>query len=441
MIDYREELAFAWHVVGLARRGQLTLLAAGVAFYGFISIVPLMLLALGIAASIGGEGLAARLTAAASDVLTPQARQLLTQTIVDETNRTGATIAGIIGLLWGSSRVLRGLDRAFSLVYGTAGSKSLVDTMWDAMIVFVTISIGLALVGALELVIRSVPFVGATVLGPIFVVLGLIVTFLPLYVVFPNANVDIREALPGTVLAAAGWYVLSRTFSLYTDLAAGYALYGALGAVFLVLIWLYAGAVIVVFGAVLNAALATREVDRQLQSPRARQISTGAMTDDATGADEGDGEAETAGPDRNADREPTRERSRASARTHDRADDPEALREEIERLRDRVEEFEASVDERTVRKESLESELKRYVRSRMRRGHAHGWGPYLVLLYGTALAIAAFYFLDDGWAILAMFVVWTSVLGVYLLMVLFGFGLSLLGIPGRVRDRVGEWRS
>lgn len=129
------------------------------------------------------------------------------------------------------------------------------------------------------------------------------------------------------------------------------------------------------------------------------------------------------------------------ARTRDRADDPAALREEIERLRDRIDEVESGVRQRTVRRDELEGDVRRYVRRRVRRGHAHGWGPYLVLLYGTAMTIGAFYFLSGGWAVLAMFVVWTSTLGVYLLMVLFGVGLSLVGVPGRLRDRIGDWRS
>ena len=247
MIDYRQGLKIARDVAILARNEQLTLLAAGVAFYGFISLIPLALLGLGITASIGGEALAEQLTDAVSDVLTPSAQELLAETVLDETGRQSATVFGAVGLLWGASRVLRGIDRAFSEVYGTAGSKSLLDTIWDATIVFVVIGFGLTIVAILEVVIRFVPFVGVSVLGPIFVVVGLIVTFLPLYVIFPESGIDVREALPGTVVAAIGWFVLSRTFSLYTAFATEYAVYGALGAVFLVLIWLYIGAIILVF--------------------------------------------------------------------------------------------------------------------------------------------------------------------------------------------------
>jgi len=94
-----------------------------------------------------------------------------------------------------------------------------------------------------------------------------------------------------------------------------------------------------------------------------------------------------------------------------------------------------------VSKEDLESDLKRYVRSRVRRGKAHGWGPYLVLLYGTAMTIGAFVYLAGLWAILAMVVVWLSTLGLYTLMVLVGLGVNAVGLPGRLADRVRSLRS
>ncbi|WP_255169054.1 YihY/virulence factor BrkB family protein [Natrononativus amylolyticus] len=435
MIDRTTGFELGRRAVRLARTEQLTLLAAGVAYYAFVSLVPLMLLALGIAASIGGDALAMRVSAAASDVLTPSAQQLLADSIADETGQRNATIVGALGLLWGGSRVFRGLDRAFSEIYGTAASKSLLQTFWDAMIVALAITVGLIALGGLEVLVVLVPGLGLSVVGPVLVVLGLIVAFLPLYLIFPDADVGVREAVPGTILAAVGWFALARLFSLYAGVAGSYAFYGALGAVLLVLAWLYVAAILVIFGAVLNAVLAGRDADRQLQSPGPRQLSTEAMTDDATGTDDGVTGCDT------GEEAATGAGGRVSARTADRAQDPEALREEIERLRDRLESFEEDVERRTVQKESLEAELKRYVRSRVRSGHAHGWGPYLVLLYGTAMAIAAFYFLSGGWAILAMFVVWTSTLGVYVLMVLFGAGLSVLGVPGRVRNMIGERRS
>ena len=117
------------------------------------------------------------------------------------------------------------------------------------------------------------------------------------------------------------------------------------------------------------------------------------------------------------------------------APDVAELAAELERLRDALDD----VEDRTVEKPELEAELKRYVRRRRRRGRARGWGPYLVLGYGTALALGAFYYLDGWPAVAAMFVSFTSTLGLYALFLLVGVGLDALGLGGRalsfVRDR------
>ncbi|WP_377076357.1 hypothetical protein [Natronoarchaeum sp. GCM10025703] len=63
------------------------------------------------------------------------------------------------------------------------------------------------------------------------------------------------------------------------------------------------------------------------------------------------------------------------------------------------------------------------------------------MLYGTAMTIGAFVYLNGGWAVAAMLVIWLSTLGLYVLMLLVGVGLNVLGVPGRLRNVIGEWRS
>lgn len=116
------------------------------------------------------------------------------------------------------------------------------------------------------------------------------------------------------------------------------------------------------------------------------------------------------------------------------------LREELDRLRADLEDFETDVEDRTVDRAAVEAELKGYVRRRVHTARARGWGPYLVLLYGTAMTIGAFYYLQGGWAILAMLVIWLSTLGLYVFMVVVGTGLAALGIPGRLWRRIANFR-
>ncbi len=114
--------------------------------------------------------------------------------------------------------------------------------------------------------------------------------------------------------------------------------------------------------------------------------------------------------------------------------------EEFAELRRELERFEEDIEDRTVSGDELEADLKRYVRRRARRGHARGWGPYLVLLYGTIMTLGAFYFLAGVWAILAMVVVWLSTLGLYALMVVVEITTAALGLPGRAFELVRKLR-
>ena len=130
-----------------------------------------------------------------------------------------------------------------------------------------------------------------------------------------------------------------------------------------------------------------------------------------------------------------------SEEVSDLASDLERVERELYAVRGELSRFEKAVEERTVKRPALETELRRYVRARMRRNRARGWGPYLVLLYGTIMTLGAFYFLAGGWAILAMIVVWLSTLGLYVVMIVVGLVFNLLGVPSRLRDAIARRRS
>ena len=118
----------------------------------------------------------------------------------------------------------------------------------------------------------------------------------------------------------------------------------------------------------------------------------------------------------------------------------EYLASELAALQEEVEGLESRVADRTVHRDDIEAELRRYVRARQRRGHATGWGPYLVLLYGVVMTLGAFYYLGGIWAILAMIVVWLSTLGLYVVMAVLSTGISVTRRVAALRGLVGRFR-
>ena len=105
-------------------------------------------------------------------------------------------------------------------------------------------------------------------------------------------------------------------------------------------------------------------------------------------------------------------------------------------LREAFEHLEDDIEDRTVHREEIERELKRYVRWRQRRGYARNWGPYLVMIYGVILTLGAFNYLEGGWAVAAMLIIWLSTLGLYVFMLVTGATFGIISYPiAKLRDR------
>ena len=78
-----------------------------------------------------------------------------------------------------------------------------------------------------------------------------------LYTVAQDKRPPIRTLLPGIALSLVSWLVVSMGFSLYVENFGKYSIiYGALGTVIVLLIWLYMTSFLLILGAEFNAALA-----------------------------------------------------------------------------------------------------------------------------------------------------------------------------------------
>ncbi|CCQ33637.1 ribonuclease BN protein [Halorhabdus tiamatea SARL4B] len=425
-------------ILAQTREARLSFVAAATAYYAFVSIFPLALLVVAVGTLLGGEALAEQIVAGVASVLSPSGQSLLEDAIAGVGGRSEATVIGVVGLLWSGLRVFRGLDTAFATVYDTVEDHSFLEQVRNALLALFALGIGVLAVVASHLLFGRIALPLAGVPDAVALTAALSVALLPLYAVFPDVPVSLRAALPGAITAAVGWTVLSVLFTFYTAHAA-IDVYGVVAGALLFVTWLYFGAQILLLGAVVNAVLLDR--DRQLQlagDPSASHPMTGT---DGTAGD---------GPDDDETEPPDAPDAATDATAVDRDDGADAqggdtpggdAPGEIEELREEIERLEDEIDDRTVHRERVESDLRRYVRRRVRRGHAHGWGPYLVLLYGTAMTLGAFYFLGGGWAVLAMLVIWLSTLGLYALMLLVGVTFKAIGTPGRLLDRLRDWRS
>ena len=265
-------------VVALYRERDIPFLAGSVAYSAFVSLIPLLLLLLIAASVFGSEALRGYVIDVTSRYLAPDTVAVIEQSITRGADRVGFSLLGFVAL-WSVLKVFRTLDKAFSELYSARIDAGIVEQFRDGTIVLGAMTAAVLAMVAVGALIALGPGLlgiaapdGAGSLGGVGsqlplvrvasfpgLVVGLTVAFLPMYYVFPDIEVSLREALPGAVFAAVGWTLLQAAFQVYVSLSSASRMYGAIGGVILLLTWLYFGAVAVLLGGATNVVLAGRE--------------------------------------------------------------------------------------------------------------------------------------------------------------------------------------
>ncbi|EMA46835.1 YihY/virulence factor BrkB family protein [Halobiforma nitratireducens] len=356
--DLRDGLSFGKQIVAGIQEKNVPFMAASIAYQAFLSLLPLLVLVFFLVTIVGDETFAQQVTATTEDFL-PESGQLLIEESIENSPATaGSTIIGVVVLVWGSLKIFRGLDKAFSEIYDASSEGSFVETVRDALLVFGAVGGALFVAAGLGIAFAFLPSVpGLGLVQSLLLVCLLALAFYPMYYYFPNVDTSRREVIPGVVLAAVGWTALQSLFRVYVGLAADEG-GGVLGGIILLLTWLYFGGLILLSGAVVNA------------------IGTGYLEPASTAENEAgsDEKSPTNGygtsiPE--SDRDPfLDDRRRQRARLTDRVETLERERDQFRndlkaqrrrryRLEDRVDDLERTARDLESENERLRDELER----------------------------------------------------------------------------------
>lgn len=253
-MDYKRYLKDGF---ALARREQIALTAGSIAYFTFISLVPLFLLLIAALSVFQSQALTTRIIIRATRALAPETAAPLQVIIFNAANREQTTTISTVVLLWGSLLTFRALNSAFGGIYDTYSESSFLGTLTDIVVVLVVIIVTvLSMTVAGEVLSLFVRKQFWDAVWPV-ILFGILVTmFLPLYYVLPDIEMDIREAVPGTLFAASAWSVLRVLYGYYVSVSATIEIYGAASTFLAILVWLYVGGFVLLMGAILNAVLA-----------------------------------------------------------------------------------------------------------------------------------------------------------------------------------------
>ncbi|MEZ3116484.1 YihY/virulence factor BrkB family protein [Halobaculum sp. MBLA0147] len=261
-VDADRVVTVARALVREARAEQLTFLAGSIAYHAFVSLLPLLLLLVLVLSALGELApteavftvVGAAFTEGAADVLLGELRRT-------SRSRRLSLVGGLV-LVWGTLRVFRGLDTAFSDVYETEAANGFLDQVRDGFVVSVAFALAVVVAGT---VASAIPGDGAgpgwLLVNRLALVVGLTLTLWPMYYVFPDTDVTAREVLPGTAFAAVGLTVFVSLFGVYVDWSGEQPDESVLAAILVFLTWLYVSGLVVLLGVALNAVLSNRSED------------------------------------------------------------------------------------------------------------------------------------------------------------------------------------
>jgi membrane protein len=253
-------------------KDNITLVAAGVAFYAFSALVPLL------TAFVLTYGLVAEPSSVVSHT------QMLTNAMPKESagiigeqlknmsesagTKTGlALLLALLIALYGASKGAGSLMTGLNIAWGTRESRGFVrrsliaiGLIAGAVVVMLLVILAMSAIhlvedllpsfgGAMHFLIQALGFVLAAL-----AVMGLLATIYRYGPDRPNAKW--RWITPGSIVATFVWLLATVGFGFYVANFGSYnATYGSLGAVIVFLTWLYLSSYIVLLGAEMNAVL------------------------------------------------------------------------------------------------------------------------------------------------------------------------------------------
>ena len=262
MLDKLEGLGRRWPWLGtvvavLKRYGEVkgNALAASITLQAFLSLFPLLLVAIAIVGFVSAEGVDIAASAARGLGLRGEAAKPLTDAVAAaEDSRRAASVVGLAGLAWAGLGLVDAIKHGFNQIWQVRprGMRDrLVGAGWllGAAVIMAIGAGATALVGLLP-----------GWLAPLGTLLGLAVNFC-LWIwtskLIPNRHVGWGTLVPGAILGAIGLEALKVLGGFYVPrlVANSSALYGSIGVIFAVLAWLFLLSRLAMYTAVLDVVL------------------------------------------------------------------------------------------------------------------------------------------------------------------------------------------
>jgi membrane protein len=245
--------------------------AAQLAYYFLFALFPFFLVLTTLLGYLPIPNLLDRLMDMLGQMLPGEALQLVQDNLHELVSgeRGGLLSFGLLAALWTSSSALTAIMDSLNRAYDVEEGRP----FWKVRGLAILLTVGLSVFIIVSIVLLTFgPQIGGWIadhmgLGRVFqmawnvlrwpVIVGLLIVAMALvYYLAPDVEQQWQWITPGSIVAVLGWLLASLGFSYYVNHFGSYnATYGSIGAVIVLLTWMYVSGFFVLVGGEINAEI------------------------------------------------------------------------------------------------------------------------------------------------------------------------------------------
>ncbi|MBU3136920.1 YihY/virulence factor BrkB family protein [Clostridium gasigenes] len=273
----RSTLDFIVYFIVKINNDDIFALASQLAYYLILAFFPFLIFLMTVigASSLNSieilDGLRAILPSSVFDLVASIIREVV------DNQYSGLLGISIVLTIWAASSGFRAVIKGVNKAHDIKETRSFIKRSIIAIIFTFALTLVIVLTLAMLVfgdliggyILTIVPFYKAmtivwNILRYVIVVCMMIGIFASIYRFTPAKKIRWKQVLPGAIVSTIGWIVVSRGFSFYINNFSNYSrLYGSLGAVFVLMTWLYITSMILIVGAEINSVLILRKKQRE----------------------------------------------------------------------------------------------------------------------------------------------------------------------------------
>ena len=261
----RRLLQLLAHIVARAHKNRLKATAGYLAYVTLMSLVPLVAVMFSVLSAFPVfQKIRDKIEAYVYSNFIPAAGDVIQQNLSEfVSNASKASVVGIAALMIFALLLISTIDKTLNEIWRSKEKRPVIISF---SIYWMILTLGPVLLGASLAVssyVMSLSFLNNETIGGLleFILSWLplllsVFAFLIMYMLVPNVPVRFRHALAGAMVAAVLFETSKQGFALYiTHFPSYQAIYGAMAAIPILLVWIYVSWVVVLIGAELTASL------------------------------------------------------------------------------------------------------------------------------------------------------------------------------------------